>query len=405
MATCNCVGASCSCVLLPAVGVAISGSGTQGDPYVVESAGLVGLFTVEDTATVNMSLLGGGTQDNPFLVRGDSTVRLLSDLSDMTPGPAPVAGDTIVAVGDGTWRVAATPIVATPGETEHGLYGSGLVVDPIGALWAGTWGVGLLAGAGTDDTIGDVLYVDTAGQVRAQPRPQSRAYRLTGTWNRPELLKAVTFTLIGGGGAGGGAQAVVDPGGTTYQGSAGGGGGGGATLRVTYGGPGTTIPSTAIPTIGAGGVGVVPVPGSALSGGPGGETRLEVPSLGLTLRAGGGSGGGSLGQAIPAAQNGIWAPGGAGGTATAAPGAVLIPGQTGNAGLMFSGFGLAGAGGGTTLAARTAERDAVPGVLPAAGGAGGGGSGAQATNWTDSAYPASAGGNGQDGVIIVEEWF
>lgn len=66
MARCGCAEA-CNCVLISGGGVAVSGTGTSEDPYVIAYSGPGGSFVeVTDTATVDMSITGDGSGGTPY---------------------------------------------------------------------------------------------------------------------------------------------------------------------------------------------------------------------------------------------------------------------------------------------------------------------------------------------------
>jgi hypothetical protein len=152
-------------------GIDIEGSGTPTDPFIIsaELLDFEGLFTIEDTDTVNLILTGSGVTGDPFLLRAQATIPVegLSNIYDLA-GPA--VGESIVYMGSGQWEFAALPpSPAGATNVENGLSGVGSVGDPVKVETSGVWGVGALSGLGGDSTIGLPIYVDSAGDLRARP--------------------------------------------------------------------------------------------------------------------------------------------------------------------------------------------------------------------------------------------
>lgn len=170
-----CGNSGCSCIIDAGAGVAVTGSGTPTDPYVIASTvtDLSGFLQVIDTESVNLQLTGTGTLEDPLQLRAISTLKMtdLKDVSD--PGGGPVVGESPVWTGsgsDGHWEFKIPP-PSPAGATNvgPGLGGVGSVGDPVVVEYSGVWGSGPLAGLGGDSTIGLAVYVDSAGKIRAQP--------------------------------------------------------------------------------------------------------------------------------------------------------------------------------------------------------------------------------------------
>lgn len=167
--------ATCSCLIQGGPGIAVTGSGTQGNPYLITAdlPDFADILRVRDTSTVNLSLFGSGTANDPFQLQADATVRLqdLSDVADPQNGPS--AGEVPVWVGPsstGHWEFQVPPpSPAGAVNVEQGLLGIGTAPDPIRLATSGVWGSGPLAGLGSDSTIGLEVYIDSAGKVRARP--------------------------------------------------------------------------------------------------------------------------------------------------------------------------------------------------------------------------------------------
>jgi len=214
--------------------------------------------------------------------------------------------------------------------------------------------------------------------------PTTQVFTTAGaaTWTKPAGCRRVKVTLTGGGGQGGGANRDVT------NGSVGAGGGAGATL-IKY--LDVTSIATSTLTIGAGGVGGT---------GSGSNGTSSVWSDGTnTLTATVGNGGGN---AISASN---YATANAGNSSTCTGGDINVPGAAGHRGWMdpveamfFSGQGGASfwGGGGENVAAGTGESAGQNGVAYGSGGSGA----AAASTGIDK-----AGGNGGDGIIVVEEFY
>lgn len=172
----NCCGQdACSCLLVAGDGIVIEGSGTQTNPYkiTVEFPDFTSILSVRDTNSVNLTLFGSGVPADPFVLQADATVRLteLADVQDPQGGPS--AGEVPVWVGlaaTGHWEFQ-TPPPAPAGavNVENGLTGVGSSADPIGVATSGVWGVAPLDTWGADSTVGLAIYVDSNGQLRAEP--------------------------------------------------------------------------------------------------------------------------------------------------------------------------------------------------------------------------------------------
>lgn len=172
MARCDCSGRTCNCLVIGGDGITVTGSGTTANPYTVTADvnDLRDLLRVNDTSSVNFTLVGSGTSADPLILSAVATPRLM-DLSDVDD-VGPLNGETIVWAGGGNggW-VFATPTTAAPGAvgTGPGLLGDGSLGNELEVAVSGEWGTGVLSGLGADSTVGLPIYVDSAGELRAQP--------------------------------------------------------------------------------------------------------------------------------------------------------------------------------------------------------------------------------------------
>jgi len=172
--TCACIIQSDSIYLL------VTGSGTATDPYVLDLVGIdwTESFTVLDSSTVNLTLTGG-TGGDPLQLRADATVAV-ENLTNLDVSGA-VVGDVIKYLSPGLWEVGAPPVApAGAVNTSDGILGDGSAPDPIEVAFSGVWGVAPLDVYGVDSTVGLAVYLDSAGEVRAEPRPTAWA-DITGT--------------------------------------------------------------------------------------------------------------------------------------------------------------------------------------------------------------------------------
>lgn len=127
MARCGCAGGTCSCVVQGSGSIAVTGSGTAANPYVVSGGGKV---TVADTATVDLTLTGAGTQASPYLLSAAATVTL-DALTDVSTAGA-TTGQVLAKKGDGSWGPQAAP-TAAPGVivVSGGIEGDGSAGNPL----------------------------------------------------------------------------------------------------------------------------------------------------------------------------------------------------------------------------------------------------------------------------------
>ncbi len=171
----SCCGSEHATIIRAGEGISVLGTGTPTDPYYIASTilDLGQFFRVVDTATVNHTLTGSGTVEDPLTLRSAVTLGM-TDLSDVDdPSGGPTAGEVPIFVGSGSnghWEFQ-TPPPSPAGATNviNGLSGIGSAPDPVKIETSGVWGVGDLAGLGGDSTIGLAIYVDSNGDLRAEP--------------------------------------------------------------------------------------------------------------------------------------------------------------------------------------------------------------------------------------------
>ncbi len=195
-------------------------------------------------------------------------------------------------------------------------------------------------------------------------------------------LRAIRIRCQGGGGAGGGAEATG-----VAEASVGGGGGGGAYAEHFV--LASALGASETVTVGDGGTGV-----SGVAGNTGGDS-----SFGSFVTANGGLGG----PVRPASAVGFGTEGGAGGGATG--GDLLTGGDAGGSAWAVFQLGISGVGGASVLgggarnrftSATGQQRGGFPGSEHGGGGSGG---------INSASVSASIGGDGADGIVIVELLF
>ena len=203
-----------------------------------------------------------------------------------------------------------------------------------------------------------------------------QVFTTTRTWTKPAGVTKVKVTVVSAGGGGGGAEYV-----TAANGGAGGGGGGSAIEIIDV-----TGTSSETITIGAGGAG-----GRGTNDGVDGSAS----SFGAFCSATGGGGG------VAGAGHTVWSAGGAGGVASG--GDANIDGGKGGDGIGLSDYlGVqAGDGGGSILGEGGKQPPSAVGSRDGDDGSGYGSGGSGAA--TQGTTPMT-GGDGTDGIVIVEEY-
>lgn len=197
-----------------------------------------------------------------------------------------------------------------------------------------------------------------------------------GTFTKPTGCRYVKVRLVGGGG--GGAVGFSTAAG---QGTAGGGGGGGGYAEETI--PASSLTASTTVTVGSGGVGANP------------PTAGGTTSFGAFLSATGGQPGVSSSPATASVSDG-----GQGGVGTG--GSINIDGEDGDVGRVAAGEPQPARGGASQLGAGGRQGTNVNTAVGAIGQAYGGGGAGGACR---PVFGPALGGNGTQGVVIVEAYF
>ncbi len=181
MARCSCGNATCSCVIKPdpGSGVTVTGSGSPTRPYLIglESDGdITNQIGVSDTATLNLEM-GALDANGKATIYGYATQKM-TDLADVADLEGPQEGDVPIWT-NGHWEFKPQGTV-NPGaiSVSNGIGGDGSAPNPLKALTSGIWGAAGPGGNGfpgldkygSDSSLGQPVYVDSTGQLRAAPQ-------------------------------------------------------------------------------------------------------------------------------------------------------------------------------------------------------------------------------------------
>src|SRR5699024_9736748 len=106
--------------------------------------------------------------ETPYNLTAEATLAL-DDLTDVSTANRN-DGDTLTWVTD-HWE-ALPPSTVPPGavSTDQGLSGDGSQSSPLSVRASGTWGVAPLDSYGSDDLTGQPIYIDSEGNLRAEPK-------------------------------------------------------------------------------------------------------------------------------------------------------------------------------------------------------------------------------------------
>jgi hypothetical protein len=158
-------------VIRGGAGVSLVGSGTPTNPYFigVDTGDLSGFLSVRDTASINMTLIGSGATADPFVLQADVILKVTDLIDVQDPEGGPASGDVLLWQEDHFELAPPPPNPAGSVNTGPGLAGTGAADNLLRVAVSGVWGQGSLANQGSDSTIGQPIYVDSAGVVRTAP--------------------------------------------------------------------------------------------------------------------------------------------------------------------------------------------------------------------------------------------
>lgn len=225
----KCCGPECSCLIVGGAHIAVDGSGSSQDPYVISGDFD---FEADDNITFDLTLTGVGSTADPYVLTVDyaATAKLaqLPDVSDA----APTNGQVLAwNTSTGLWTPVA-PTTAAAGSVSHdtslsgdGSAGSPLQVaeDPNRLLATSAPGLGL-----SDLGMNSVIrhFTNATARNSASPAPILNALSMLDTapgridyWNGTEWLEYITsinveqigteFLALSGSYAGIGAKAIT----------------------------------------------------------------------------------------------------------------------------------------------------------------------------------------------------
>lgn len=173
MPRCQCGAGTCACQINAAdsTGISISGSGTQGDPWVLDvipqDNSILPKIDFVDSETVAWTETGSGLSTDALKVTADAHTRLTESIDIADPeGDTPANGDTLVWTTD-HWEYRQIPSgPPTTVQTGAGVKGDGSVGTPVALSNSGTWDATTQGIWGPTNTSQLMTYIDTNGQVR-----------------------------------------------------------------------------------------------------------------------------------------------------------------------------------------------------------------------------------------------
>lgn len=168
-----CGGAVCACKITQGTGIAVSGSGTGADPFVIAvDRGMA----VTDTTVFNLTLSGAGTAASPWTLQVDfAATAKLDDLPDVN-APAPTNTQVLGWDSATSKWTARAPTTAASGSVTHdtSLTGDGSGGLPLAVVIAANRFLQSSSGIGmTDAGINSLVrrFVDSTARASASPAP------------------------------------------------------------------------------------------------------------------------------------------------------------------------------------------------------------------------------------------
>lgn len=326
--------------------------GTNGQVLTAGTGGIPAWSTPAASGITSLNSQTGATQvfanDTNILITSSNNTHTLGWGSTLSMARGGTGANLTPIAGGVIFSVASGMSVATPGT-------AGQYLKSVGSGGNVAWGPG-----------GTVI----------TPTQQIFTGSSSGTYNTPANATLLKITLVGAGGSGGGCLSGTGAGASC-------GGGGGGTCVVWISSPASTYTYV----VGAGGAGAA---------GAAGNSGTATTFSGSTYSAGGGVHGNLVGMTLAGFNLTASAAGGtSSGCSINIKGGSSFPGIT----TTDSASAVSGSGGSTTLGPGGGG-SAAQGAGNAGGNYGGGGAGCTNLN---SPGGTLAGGNGADGIIIVEE--
>lgn len=168
-----CGSATCACKINAGTGIALTGTGSSQDPFIITSDRAL---AVTDTTVFNLTLSGAGTIASPWTIQVDfAATAKLTNIPDVN-APAPTNAQVLGWDSATSKWTARAPTTAASGSVQHdtSLTGDGSGGLPLGVVIAAGRFVQSSSGIGmTDIGINQLVrgFVDTTARAAASPVP------------------------------------------------------------------------------------------------------------------------------------------------------------------------------------------------------------------------------------------
>lgn len=181
VARCGCSNTSCSCLIIGAGAITVTGSGIVTNPYVI-NGGLS--LQVVNTSTVTMSQGGSGTISDPYTITAYASMNL-ADLEDVVATNM-TTGHVLARQADGTWAPAPPATVATGAiNTGNGIIGDGSSGSPLNVRLAASSGLEIVStGLRIQSSGGWSTWTPQMKTTRGQTVTIPNGSQLRGRWKR-----------------------------------------------------------------------------------------------------------------------------------------------------------------------------------------------------------------------------
>jgi hypothetical protein len=181
MARCGCSNTTCSCQIIGAGAITVTGSGTVTNPYVV-NGGLA--LEATNTNTVTMISGGSGTIDDPYILAAHASLSL-ADLEDVVATDM-TTGYVLARQADGTFALVP-PATTAPGTINrgNGLSGDGSSGSPLNVRLAANSGLEIVStGLRVQSSGGWASYTPRLRTSQGQFLTLPAGTSLRGRWKR-----------------------------------------------------------------------------------------------------------------------------------------------------------------------------------------------------------------------------